>query len=112
MSQFILFVRGGYEEEVELSPEEIQQRIEKYRQWSGNLATANKLVAANKITDEPRVLLRQNGSFVVQTPELTESTVGGYFIIEAEDYDEALKISEACPTFEHGGSLEIRQIES
>jgi hypothetical protein len=106
-----LFVRGGYETETNLSPEEIQERIGKYRAWSGNLASSGKLVDANKISDEPHILQRENGGFVVQKPALTEATVGGYFVIEAADYPEALKLSEACPIFEHGGSLEIRQIE-
>jgi hypothetical protein len=111
MARFILFVRGGYASEANLSPEEIQERIGKYRSWSGNLASAGKLVDANKISDEPHILSRPNGKFVVEKPALSEDTVGGYFVIEAADYPEALKLSEACPIFEHGGSLEIRQIE-
>ena len=111
MTKFILFVRGGYDSEANLSPEEIQERIGKYRSWSGNLASAGKLVDANKISDEPHLLSRPNGKFVVEKPALSEETVGGYFVIEAADYAEALKLSEACPIFAHGGSLEIRQIE-
>lgn len=111
MAKFILFVRGGYKSEANLSPEEIQERIGKYRSWAGNLASTGKLVDATKISDEPHILLCENGSFVVQKPALTEETVGGYFVIEAADYPEALKLSEACPIFEHGGSLEIRLIE-
>jgi hypothetical protein len=105
MAKFILFVRGGYASEANLSPEEIQERIGKYRAWAG------KLLDAFKISDEPHILLCENGAFVVQKPALTEETVGGYFMIEAADYPEALKLAEACPIFEHGGSLEIRQIE-
>jgi hypothetical protein len=111
MAKFILFVRGGYDSEANLSAEEIQARIGKYRDWSVNLNTAGKLLEANKISDEPHILSRPNGKFVLDKPALTEETVGGYFVIEAADYPEALKLSEACPIFEHGGSLEIRQIE-
>lgn len=111
MSQFMLFVRGGYDSEANLSPKEIQQRIEKYRQWAGNLAANDKLVSANKITDEPRILVKNNGAFTVQTPDLTADTVGGYFVIEAADYPEAMALAQECPIFEHGGSLEVREIE-
>ena len=112
MSKFMLFVRGGYETEKELSAEEIQQRIGKYRAWSSKLAEAGKLLDANKISDEPHVLVRENGAFKVQTPAPSEETVGGYFVIEAENYDDALAMGRECPIFEHGGSLEIRRIES
>lgn len=111
MPEFILFVIGGYDSEADLSPEDIQKRIEKYRVWTGNLGQAGKLVDANKITDEPHVLVQENGAFAVQKPALSEATIGGYFVIQAENYDEALEISKACPIFEHGGSLEVRQIE-
>ena len=111
MSKFMLFVVGGYDSEANLSPDEIQQRIQKYRNWSINLSQAGKLVDANKITDNPHVLLRENGQFRVQQPELSNETVGGYFVIEAADYDEAVELSKPCPIFEHGGSLEIRQVE-
>jgi len=112
MPEFMLFVIGGYDTEANLSPEDIQQRIQKYRDWSGDLAQQGKLVDANKITDEPHVLIRENGQFTVQQSQPDESTVGGYFVIKADDYDEAIALSKACPIFEHGGSLEIRQIES
>jgi hypothetical protein len=112
MSKFMLFVRGGYNSEIDLSAEEIQQRIGKYRAWSGNLAQAGKLLDANKISDEPHVLVCENGEFKVQTPAPNEETVGGYFVVEAENYDEALTMARECPIFEHGGSLEVRRIES
>lgn len=111
MAKFILFVKGGYESEAHLSADEIQARIGKYRDWSRNLSEKGQLLDANKISDEPRVLRRENGGFVVDTPALSEETVGGYFVIEAKDYQEAVSLSEACPIFEHGGSLEIREIE-
>jgi hypothetical protein len=108
----MLFIIGGYDSEANLSPDQIQDRIQKYRDWSSNLSQGGKLVDANKITDNPHVLVRENGQFTIQQPALDESTIGGYFVIEAQDYDEAIALSKACPIFEHGGSLEIRQIES
>ena len=111
MSKFMLFIRGGYESEKEISAEEIQERIGKYRTWSGKLSQAGKLVDANKISDEPHVLVRENGTFKVQTPAPTEETVGGYFVIDADNYDDALTMARECPIFEHGGSLEVRRIE-
>ena len=111
MSKFMLFVTGGYQSEANLSPDEIQQRIQKYRDWAGRLGQQGKLVDANKITDNPHILLRENGDFTVKRIEPDETTVGGYFVIEADDYDEAIALSKDCPIFEHDGSLEIRQIE-
>ena len=77
-----------------------------------DIAQAGKMVDANKITDEPHVLVRNDGNFAVEKPALSEATIGGYFIIEAADTEEALEIGKGCPIFDHGGSLEIREIEA
>ena len=39
-----------------------------------------------------------------------KEVVGGYFIINAKDIDEAVAISKGCPDFELGGSVQVRQV--
>ena len=36
--------------------------------------------------------------------------VGGFFIIKAADYDEAVTIAKDCPDYEYGGSVQVRQV--
>ena len=40
-----------------------------------------------------------------------KEVVGGYFLIEAADYDEAVEISKGCPHLKYGGRIELRQID-
>jgi hypothetical protein len=44
----------------------------------------------------------------------TEATevIGGYFVISAADYAEAIEISRDCPHLRYGGRIELREIES
>ncbi len=37
-------------------------------------------------------------------------SIGGYMILQAESYDQALSLCDDCPTFDIGGKLEIREI--
>ena len=38
--------------------------------------------------------------------------IGGYFVVEAKNYDEALSLAKDCPHLELGfGSIEVREIE-
>jgi len=36
--------------------------------------------------------------------------VGGYMLINAESFEEALETSKGCPIYENGGSTEVREI--
>lgn len=40
----------------------------------------------------------------------TKDVVGGYSLIEAGDFDEAVRIASGCPVVEHGGSVEVRPV--
>jgi len=37
-----------------------------------------------------------------------DDVVGGYIIVTADDLDQAIERSKACPIFAEGGSVEIR----
>jgi hypothetical protein len=114
MAQFILFIRGGNEAYEGFTPEQIQQAIERYRQWARNLQSQGRLVDAFKLKDDGgrRVEARQ-GQLVVDGPFAeTKETIGGYYLIKAGDYAEACEIAKDCPVLTHGGTVEVREIES
>jgi len=114
MSQFILFVRGGSELSVDLSPQQIQESIKRYSAWAQKLRAEGKLASAEKLRDNTGMLLyRKNGRIVVDGPFAeTKETIGGYFIINAADMDEAIDISKECPAVSEGGMLELREVEA
>lgn len=114
MAQFILFIKGGYDADEGLSPEEIQQQIQKYRDWARSLQQSGTLIDAFKLRDDGvRVLSQRNGQIVLDGPFAeTKETIGGYFVINAEDYDEAVLVAREAPILTRGGSVEIRMIES
>jgi hypothetical protein len=112
MSQFMLFIRNG-EEPNELSPEQIQQAIQRFSAWARKLREQGKLVAAEKLKDNEGLLLRtRNGQIMVDGPFAeTKETIGGYFIVEAGNLDEAVALTKECPALSNGGIVELREIE-
>jgi hypothetical protein len=112
MAQFILFIRGGDPVEPQ-TPEQIQQSVARYRVWAGALAEQNKLVSAFKLKDDGgRIMSGEGGQIAVDGPFAeTKETIGGYFVIEAADYAEAIELAKGSPVFNNGGVLEVRQIE-
>jgi hypothetical protein len=66
------------------------------------------------VTKAPMLKLKQEGRIVSATGiddmKLNKDTVGGYIIVEAGNYDEAIAIAKDCPILENNGSVEIREI--
>ena len=40
-----------------------------------------------------------------------KEVIGGYFTIEAADYNEAVEICSDCPHLTYGGRIELREVE-
>jgi hypothetical protein len=112
MSQFMLFIRNG-EEPNELAAEEIQQAIQRFSAWAKKLREQGKLITAEKLKDNEGLLLgARNGQIIVDGPFAeTKETIGGYFVIEAENLDEAVEITKECPALSNGGIVELREVE-
>jgi len=96
------------------SPRRMQEIIERYRAWSHDLSAKGRLVGGHKLTDDDGKVLGPgtNGVLVKDGPySETKEVVGGYFLIEAADYADAVEISRGCPHLEFGGYIELRQID-
>ena len=108
MPQFVLMLRDSGSFPENISAEEIQEIIERYGAWSARLgAKGQKLVDG-----AGRVVVRKDGGVSITDGPYAESReiIGGYFVVEAPDYDAAAKLAEDCPHLDFG-SIEIREIE-
>lgn len=112
MAKFLLLLRGGGHELTDYSPEDLQKLLEKYDLWIDDLRKSASLRDAQKLMDESgRLVSMKQGQAIVDGPlATTKETVGGYFLIKAADYDEAVSRVEGCPILTHGGSVEIREL--
>ena len=108
MPQFMLMLRdsGAFPENI--SPEEIQQILERYRVWSERVGAKGQKLADG----EGRTVIRKDSGVTVTDGPYAESkeVIGGYFVLDASSYDHAAKLVEDCPHLDFG-SIEIRQIE-
>jgi hypothetical protein len=97
-----------------MSPEQMQKAIEKYVAWGQKLRTLGILLASDKLTDEPgRVMRGRNGHVRVTDGPFSETkeVLGGYYLINAASYDEAIDRARDCPQLEYGGTIEVRQVD-
>ncbi len=112
MAKFLLLARGAGIRP-EMSPEEMQRTMLKYKTWTERVAGSGRLADANKLRDgEGRVLRQPGGKLTVTDGPFAESKeiIGGYWLINAASYDEVIEMTRDHPHLQFN-TLEIRQIQ-
>ena len=84
-------------------------------QFAGGLAGRGKLKGGAPLKPEEegaRIRGKNKMPIVSDGPFIeTKEVIGGYFLIECENYEEALEIAKQCPHALHGiGPVEVREI--
>ena len=116
MPQFMLISQDSMEmpEGFEITPEVIQSVIQKFSDWAEGLSKSGHLVSMNKLREEPGKNIKGGGPNQVVTDgpyAETKEIIGGYWIITAANYDEAVKLASTCPSLEFGSRVEVREVE-
>lgn len=111
MSQFLLILRGG--SDYPTSPEEMQQTFEKYMAWGQKLKAEGKLISADPLKDEGKVIHSTKENLRVTDGPFTETkeAVAGYYLLEIANADEVVETAKGCPHLLYGGSVEVREIQ-
>lgn len=109
MPQFILLIR----EDLTKYPrpaEEMNAIIEAHVGWARALLAQGIFKDGNGIKSEGRLLELKNGEVVVQPLRDVNEAVGGYYIIEADNLENAIEVAKTCPTYTQGDLVEVREL--
>lgn len=105
MSEFVYLYRNGER----LSPEVMQQQMQKWNDWMKALGASGHLKDAGHPLDRSGKLVSAKN--VVDGPFAeAKDIIGGFSIVEAKDIDHAVELSRGCPIFNVGGAVEVRPI--
>jgi hypothetical protein len=108
MAKFVLLLKGG--DFKRFSAEETQKVVEKYVGWADKLRKEGRHRAGEELNNTGAVLEARNGQIVDGPFTETKEAVGGFFMIEAKDYEEAKQIARECPHLLFNGVVEIREV--
>lgn len=114
MPKYLFLLRDDGSSMADLSPEEIQTIIGRYRAWMGKVNAGGHNLTGDKLRDEQGRVLRTNSGRVVMTDgpfAEAKEIVGGFFLLEAASYEEAVALARDCPQVATG-SVEVREIET
>ncbi len=112
MAKYLFIYRSSKEQHAnEMSPDMMQKVMEAWGAWIGTGMEAKWLLnPGDALNLEGRIV---NHDKVVSDGPFAESKeiVGGFSIIQANDFDAACKIAKTCPAVDApGGTIEIREL--
>ena len=108
--EYILLFRGAHWDRG-LSTDELQHAMDKVMEWFEGLNERGKIKGAQPLGGQGRVISGTDGRFVLDVPFTeTKEAVGGYLVLQADSFDEAVEIARANPALRYGVSVEVRPI--
>ncbi|MDP4261118.1 MAG: YciI family protein [Bacteroidota bacterium] len=108
MEKFMLIFHGG--PPASSSPEEMQARMGKWMAWIDKLAKKEQYVAGEPLLPGGKQITGKKKTVTDGPYTEGKEVVGGFFIIKAENMNEAVKICDDYPDYEKGGTVQVRQV--
>lgn len=111
--QYLLLIYHNEPQRVAWTPDEQAAIYTEYRTLRQDLQNQGKFLGGNELkptTTATTVRVRDGKQSVTDGPFAeTKEQLGGYFLIEANDLDEAIAIAARIPTARNG-SIEVRPV--
>ena len=111
--RFLLLLYGDETKWIDMSPEEAQQSVEVWNAYGKQLVDAGVLVAGEALAPTTEATTVRAGEDVLRTDgpfAETREQLGGFYVLECEDIDEAAGWAAKVPDLGEGGSVEVRPV--
>ena len=96
------------------TPEQVAAKNQEWSAYAGAMQAAGKLVSGDPLSSisTATTVRLQNGSAMITDGPFAETKeqLGGYFIVDAANLDDALDWAKKMPNLSEGGSVEVRSI--
>ncbi len=110
MAKFLFVYRDPPMPAAPPSPEQIQAALAKWGVWIEKYMKTENIADPGDGLQPTGKVLHAKGTVTDGPFAESKEVLGGYSIINAKSYDEAVKIAKECPCHLEGGSIEIREL--
>jgi hypothetical protein len=113
MQEYLLLIRTEGNPWEVLSPEQQQKHVQKAATYIGNLIKEGKLKGAQPLELEGKIISNAGGAWKDGPFNESKEVIAGYFLVLAENLEEALAIARANPIYEDQlqARIEVRPIK-
>ena len=107
MKEF-MFLTRGYDNP---SPEEMQRRMGVYVEWMQKMTADGRYKGGQPLDQSAGRLVLNKSEVLTDGPFMeAKEIIGGYVVVLANDFDEAVEFAKTCPLLNHC-ALEVRQLK-
>jgi hypothetical protein len=110
MEKFMLIFQGGDMHPDQQTPANMDASMGKWMAWIDKLAKAGKYDSGEPLLPGGKIISGKNKTVTDGPFTEGKEIVGGYFIINAASYDEAIALCADYPDYETGGKVQVRQV--
>jgi hypothetical protein len=96
---------------VQPSPQQMDEIMGKWFAWINKLAQAGKYDSGEALLPTGKILKGSHKNITDGPFTEGKEIIGGYFIVNAKDYDEAISLCEDYPDYVTGGRVIVRQVQ-
>lgn len=100
--------RGG--DVSHLSAQQQESQMGKWLAWVEKLTKEGKYVAGEPLLPGGKTISGKNKAVTDGPFAESKEIIGGFFIVNAKNYDEAVAMAKDAPDYELGGSVEVREV--
>lgn len=114
MAKYMLMLFDKPSDYAAMTPQQLQGIVKDYADWAGRMAKEGRLAGGEKLSDEGgKVISGKGAKATVTDGPFAESkeVLGGYFIINAESYEDAVAVAKSCPHMIYGVATHVRRID-
>ena len=108
MEKFMLIFQGGMSPAS--SPEQMQAQMGKWMAWIDKLRKKDQYIAGEPLLPGGKLITGKKRTVTDGPYTEGKEVVGGFFIINAKDYEEAISLCDDYPDYEYDGSIQVRQL--
>ncbi len=115
--RYILLIYGDYADEnahAGKTPEEMEAMMGTWMKYTEDLQNSGKMIAGDALqptTLATTIRAAANGTLTSDGPFAeTKEQLGGFYMINADNLDEAVEWAAKMPNLPEGGSVEVRPI--
>ena len=109
MSQYVILIYGPEGNSDAMSPEEWQQAMVAHGRFAEQVVEMGAKILGGEALQPSTTATSIRGDVVTDGPFVeTKEVLGGFYLVDASDLDQALAIGKLCPS--HGGGVEVRPI--
>jgi len=114
MKDFMLVFRNSVKSQEAFatqSPEKMQAEMALWQTWMGTLEAQNKLIGGEPLHPGGKVIHGTKKKITDGPFVEGKDIIGGYLLIRANDYNDAVELSKECPQLNgEDGTVEVREL--